>query len=92
MGTPHYIAPEIWEGQPATLQTDIYALGCIIYELLTGEKLFAGETPPAVMMAHFQLPNLPETWPDGTPAAVTRMLNTPLARQPADRYDTAGQL
>ena len=47
VGTPHYIAPEVWEGQGTTHQSDIYALGCILYEMLIGEKLFPGETPPS---------------------------------------------
>jgi serine/threonine-protein kinase len=51
VGTPHYIAPEVWEGQGTTRQSDIYALGCILYEMLIAEKLFPGETPPTVMMA-----------------------------------------
>jgi len=46
VGTPHYIAPEVWEGQGTTEQSDIYALGCVFYEMLTGEKIFKGETPP----------------------------------------------
>ena len=46
VGTPHYIAPELWHGRPPTPQSDLYALGCILYEVLTGAKLFAGERPP----------------------------------------------
>ena len=92
VGTPHYIAPEVWEGQGTTAQSDIYALGCILYELLTGEKLFGGESPPAVMMAHFNAPVLPQSWPEGVPPAVTDVLKTALAKQPDDRYVTAGEL
>jgi serine/threonine-protein kinase len=40
VGTPHYIAPEVWEGKGASKQSDIYAVGCIFYEMLTGEKTF----------------------------------------------------
>jgi class 3 adenylate cyclase/transcriptional regulator with XRE-family HTH domain len=92
VGTPHYMAPEIWEGQTATPQADIYALGCILYELLSGEKLFAGETPPAVMMAHFKPLALPGQWPEGTPSGVVKVLRTALARKPDDRYATAGEM
>jgi serine/threonine-protein kinase len=64
LGTPPYIAPEIWRGKKATPATDKYALACVIYEALTGEALFRGETPPAVMTAHVldgpQLNDLPE--------------------------------
>ncbi len=68
VGTPHYIAPEVWEGKGSTPQSDIYALGCLLFELLTGEKVFKGNTPPVVMMAHFQPVILPNVWPDGVPA------------------------
>ncbi len=85
-GTPHYIAPEVWEAQPATPQTDIYALGCIVYEMLTGVKLFKGETPPAVMMAHFKPLELPKSWPDDVPPAVANVLHKALATEPADRH------
>ena len=52
VGTPAYMAPEVWRGEPATLQTDIYSLGCILYEMLTGEVLFEGKTPAEVMTKH----------------------------------------
>ncbi len=92
VGTPHYIAPEVWEGQGTTRQSDIYALGCILYEMLTGEKLFPGETPPAAMMAHFQPLALPNTWPEGVPSGVANALATTLAKKPGDRYATAGEM
>jgi len=92
VGTPHYIAPEVWEGQGTTPQTDIYALGCILYEMVTGEKIFKGETSPAVMMAHFKPVGLPQQWPDGVPAGVTEILKTALANTPDQRYSTAGDM
>jgi serine/threonine protein kinase/DNA-binding SARP family transcriptional activator len=92
VGTPHYIAPEIWEGQSATPQGDIYALGCLLYEMLTGEKLFQGESPPAVMAAHFNRLALPEAWPEGVPPGVAQVLKTALARQPANRYTSTGEM
>ena len=92
VGTPHYIAPEVWEGQSNTSQADIYALGCILYELLTGQKLFQGQTPPSIMMAHFRPLPLPERWPTGVPAEVSHILATALANRPADRFTTADEL
>jgi serine/threonine protein kinase len=91
VGSPPYIAPEVWEGQPASRQVDIYALGCILYELITGEKMFGGESAPAVMMAHFKPPVLPGRWPEGVPAGVEAVIKTALANKPADRYATAGE-
>ncbi len=92
VGTPHYIAPEVWEGKGSSPQSDIYALGCVLFELLTGGKLFSGETSPVVMMAHFQPHNLPGQWPPGVPPGVTGVLEKALAKNPADRYNWAGEL
>jgi len=92
VGTPHYIAPEVWEGQGASRQSDIYALGCILYEMLVGQKLFPGETPPAVMMAHFKALTLPDAWPQGVPAGTAGVLKTALAQNPAHRYASAAEL
>ncbi len=92
VGTPHYIAPEAWEGEKATPQADIYALGCILYEIVTGQKLFQGETPPAIMMSHFKPLQLPTSWPDNTPPTIAQVLRTALARKPGDRYQTAGAM
>jgi parallel beta-helix repeat protein len=92
VGTPAYIAPEVWEGDDPTPQTDVYALGCIVYELATGQMLFTGASTPAVMRAHFQPRKLPETWPDGTPPGLSDVLLAALAQEPVDRYATAGDL
>lgn len=92
VGTPYYIAPEIWDGEEATPQTDTYALGCILYEMLTGQKLFFGETPPTVMAAHFQTPGFPTRWPAEVPTGITAVLTKALARRPQERYATANDL
>jgi len=92
VGTPHYIAPEVWEDQGVSRQSDIYALGCILYEMLTGEKLFKGESAPAVMAAHFNPLALPNRWPEGVPPGVTEVFQTVLAKTPSDRYATAGEM
>jgi WD40 repeat protein/serine/threonine protein kinase len=92
LGTPNYIAPEVWEGQNASAQSDIYALGCILYEMLTAEKLFAGQAPPVVMMAHFQPVKLPQNWPEGVPALIDQVLEKALAKKADERYGTAGEM
>jgi serine/threonine protein kinase len=92
VGTPHYIAPEVWEGKGTTHQSDIYALGCILYEMVTGEKIFKGETPPAVMMAHFKPLTLPTSWPAGVPAGIAGVLTKALAHNPVDRYYSAAEM
>jgi serine/threonine protein kinase len=55
-GTPHYMSPEQVHGQKVDHRTDIYALGIILYELLTGKPIFEGATPMAVMMAQASKP------------------------------------
>jgi len=92
VGTPQYIAPEVWEGKPATAQTDVYALGCILYEMVMGEHLFNGDTTPAVMRAHFQPIEPPEAWPEGVPPGLGEVLHTALAKEPEERYGRAGDL
>jgi serine/threonine-protein kinase len=89
LGTPAYIAPEVWELDAAEQPADIYALGCILYEMLTGEVLFAGKTPMQAMRAHDQGPAYPETWPEDVPADIETVLNKTLARDPAARYPSA---
>lgn len=86
LGTPNYMAPEIWEGQEATLAADQYALACVLVEMLTGKILFDGKTPPAVMLMHFMPLELPASWPDGTPAGLTKALAQALAKAPANRF------
>ncbi|MDM8519878.1 serine/threonine-protein kinase [Anaerolineales bacterium HSG6] len=92
VGTPHYIAPEIWEGDKFTVQADIYAMGCILYEMLTGNRAFDGESPPSVMMAHFKSPSLPELWPSGIPNDLNQVLIKALANQPTDRFNSAMEM
>ena len=88
VGTPSYIAPEVWELDSAKAPADIYALGCIVYEMLTGEVLFGGRTPIQVMRAHDRGPSLPAAWPDGVPEGLADLLAVMLAKAPADRYES----
>jgi tRNA A-37 threonylcarbamoyl transferase component Bud32 len=92
LGTPAYIAPEVWELEAAKPAADIYALGCIIYEMLTGQVLFAGKTPMQTMRAHDQGPQLSPTpaWSADVPASLEVILQRALARRPGDRYPSAG--
>jgi hypothetical protein len=92
IGTPGYIAPEVWENNAADTPVDIYALGCIVYEMLTGDVLFKGQTPIQAMRAHDRGPQLPAVWPKDVPAGVTIVLSKALARDPDDRYTSAGTL
>ena len=92
IGTPQYIAPEVWENQTPGRAGDVYALGCVLFEMLTGETLFEGNNTPAVMRAHFKPLALPEAWPEGVPEGVSGVLQRALAQEPAERYQSAGEL
>jgi serine/threonine protein kinase len=92
IGTPGYIAPEVWENNAADTPVDIYALGCIVYEMLTGDVLFKGQTPLQAVYAHSRGPQFPSMWPDDVPPGITTVLAKALARDPADRYASAGAL
>jgi eukaryotic-like serine/threonine-protein kinase len=89
LGTPAYIAPEVWELDTATPAADIYALGCIAYEMLTGDVLFVGKTPMQSMRAHDRGPQFPATWPEDVPPGVAAALQVALARKPENRYPKA---
>jgi hypothetical protein len=92
VGTPAYIAPEVWEGKTVDKQADIYALGCILYEMATGQALFQGDNTPAIMMSHFQPLSMPASWPTGIPAGIKDVLQIALNRDPAARYHSAGEM
>jgi len=92
VGTPAYLAPEIWDGQPGGVAADIYALGCVLYEMLTGKTLFEGPTPPAVMRAHFAPRQFPKDWPSGVPTSVSTVLLRALDPQPENRFPSGGAL
>lgn len=86
IGTPAYMAPEIWRGDKATEQSDVYSLGCIAYEMLSGNILFDGETSVACMTQHLiDGPrignNLPANWQD--------IVECCLAKDPEKRYSSA---
>jgi len=87
IGTPAYMAPEIWQGEPADPAADQYSLACVLVEMLTGRPLFHGRTPPAVMRQHLiEGPRLPESWPTHCPPDLTDIIRRALAQSPEERY------
>lgn len=90
MGTAQYLAPEIVAGQAATPQSDLYALGVVLYRLFTGHLPFDGDDPFAVALQHrtAQVPPPTSFVPD-LPAALADVLLRLLEKDPADRYQTA---
>jgi serine/threonine-protein kinase len=92
MGTAQYLSPEQAQGRPANSQSDIYSVGIILYELLTGRLPFEGESAVAIAVQHLNDPPAPVSSlrPDVAPeleAAVMRAL----AKDPADRWADADE-
>ena len=92
LGTPPYIAPEVWLGEEARQTTDQYALACVIYEALTGAVLFAGATPPAIMTNHvLKGPAGLLDKSSGIPESVKQVLRQALSTKPEERYPSVGE-
>ena len=93
IGTVDYAAPEQIEGLPVDARTDVYALGCVLYECLVGKAPFDRDAEINVMHAHLidAPPLLTASRPD-LPKALNRVLASALAKSKDDRYDTCGQL
>ncbi len=89
-GSPHYIAPEQLQGGQTDARTDIFALGAVLYELLTGRKAFDGESLEEIGQAVLATPPRPahELAP-GVPAAVSQIVSRMLAREPDARPRSA---
>jgi eukaryotic-like serine/threonine-protein kinase len=86
VGTPHYLAPELIEGREATVASDVYALGCVLYESLTGAPPFAGRGAAAIGFAHLtEEPPHPATLrPEISPQLAEAVLLA-LEKDPASR-------
>jgi dipeptidyl aminopeptidase/acylaminoacyl peptidase len=87
-GSPAYIAPEQIRGKQQTPQTDLYSLGVVLYEMLTGQQPFAVETAPQFIIKHLNdpLPDPCEANPT-LPAAVNDVVQRATAKRPEERYE-----
>jgi serine/threonine protein kinase len=93
LGTLDYLAPELIRGEPATPLSDLYALGCVLYEGLAGAPPFAGRGVLRVGMAHLQEePGDPAAGRDDVPAALSWTVRQALAKDPARRPTGAAAL
>jgi serine/threonine-protein kinase len=94
-GTPAFMAPEqALGGAPLDARADIYATGCVAYWLLTGQFVFTADTPLGILMHHARTPPTPPSsrCDSPIPEALDRLVLACLAKDPADRPQTAGEL
>ena len=90
-GTPGYMAPEQARSPRPDPRSDVYSLGCLAYEMLTGRAPFQGETPMDVMLRHIlEAPTPPRSWLPALPVAVETAVLKAMAKDPTQRWSRAG--
>jgi hypothetical protein len=93
VGTLDYIAPEQLLGHPVDARSDVYALGCLLYELLTGSVPFSRDTDTARILAHVNdVPTPASTLAPALPPELDSVLAKAMAKDPDERYPSAGDL
>jgi hypothetical protein len=95
IGTLAYMAPEQLQSRPATPRTDLYALGCVLYEMLAGEPIFDSTSPAGLMHKHLEQAPAPlrrEDLPSEVNSLVRQLLEKDPARRPADARETYDRL
>jgi serine/threonine protein kinase len=92
MGTPEYMAPEQFEAKPVSPATDIYALGIILYELVTGLHPYAADTPVAAAIRRAKLPQLPSSLRPKVPGQCDRIIERCLEYDPEKRFQSAKEV
>ncbi|MEN8098067.1 MAG: protein kinase [Chloroflexota bacterium] len=92
-GTPHYFSPEQASGTAATPASDVYAIGVMLHELLTGELPFVADSPAALALKHI---NEEPPWPSDVnpsiPVSISRIVSKIMSKESSSRYRTANQL
>lgn len=93
MGSVHYLSPEQARGSIATKQSDIYSLGIILFELLTGKVPFEGETAVSIALKHFreEIPSVREQNKE-IPQALENVIIKATAKEPAERYSSVDEM
>ena len=93
VGTPAYMSPEQAAGESVDGRSDLYSLGCVLYEMLVGEQPFTGPTVQAIIAKRFvQTPADVSALRDAVPRPVARALQQALSRTPIDRFHTGAEL
>ncbi len=93
LGSVHYFSPEQARGSVIDLKSDIYSLGIVLYEMVTGTLPFIGESPIAIALKHLQQePKLPRIINSEIPPLLEAVMLKALAKNPADRYDSTREM
>jgi eukaryotic-like serine/threonine-protein kinase len=93
LGTAGYVSPEQARGEPVDHRSDIYSLGCVLYEMLTGRQPFEGDNPVAVAYQHVHdAPTPPSSLEPSVPPALEAVVLRAMEKDPADRYQSAVEM
>lgn len=93
IGTAQYLSPEQARGEAVDARSDVYAAGCVLFELLTGDPPFTGDTPVAVAYQHVREdPRRPSEINPSIPAALDAVVLKALSKNPLNRYQSAAEM
>jgi Protein kinase domain len=93
VGTPHYMSPEQATGEQVDARSDIYSLGIVLYQMLTGAPPFDGDSAQSILMKQATAEAVPvRRLRDDVPVALAEVVDRTLAKDPAERFQTAEQL
>lgn len=93
IGTPAYMSPEQAHGINIDSRSDIYSLGIVLFELITGREPYQAETPMSLLMMHINEPVPPiADFRDGVPPVIQDVINTATAKNPDERYPSSSEL
>jgi eukaryotic-like serine/threonine-protein kinase len=93
IGTAQYLSPEQARGEGVDARSDVYSVGCLLYELVTGTPPFTGDSPVAVAYQHVREdPKLPSSLNPGVPSELDAILLKAMSKNPANRYQSAADM
>jgi serine/threonine-protein kinase len=93
IGTAQYLSPEQARGESVDARSDVYSMGCLLYELVTGAPPFRGDSPVAVAYQHVREdPRLPSSINPGVPPELDAILLKAMSKNPANRYQSAAEM
>ena len=93
IGTAQYLSPEQARGEQVDARSDVYSVGCVLFEILTGEPPFKGDSPVAVAYQHVREdPPTPSQVYEGVPRELDSVILKAMSKNPANRYQTAAEM